>query len=50
MNGDQTVWLEFYLVEEEWREHGEEDVLGSAKIIYQGSNWRTVRLFAQPKT
>lgn len=51
MQGDQTVWLEYYFIEESWREHGETEVLGPySKIIYQGSGWRVVRLFAQPKT
>lgn len=49
--GDHTVWLEFYFIEEEWREAGEIDTktLPASKIIYQSSGWRKVRVFAQRK-
>lgn len=52
VDNDQTVWLEFFFIEDEWREDGEKDVLApsGAYITYQGSGWRPLRVFAQRKT
>lgn len=54
VEGDQTVWLEFYLITEQWNEFSEDLSLSKhsngARIVATAACWRPIRVFAQPKT